>query len=637
MPVNHEIDGWSDSDVAAEELESTFQQIADQLAALSEQEERPSGSGARFEPFESVDVDFASAGWLLRLLAVQDWLNLPEDIDQATAEEDPSGTATLLFKLLEVPAPASCVAVDDGLPRLTPAGAAALSGRLDVAVMMMERFVEARELVSSKAATQQWIEWWDEDSIATTSREPIRAETNVWPIQEFFGMANSERLNLSPSYQRGDVWSASLSQQLIISILRGIPLPSVILLKPQSAGVKAVYEVVDGKQRLTAILRFIGKHPLALKLVKEAQGLQTEIPFEETFNRDYRKFRRLWQTHRNEALNATKEAEYYFPFKLPSSGDVPDEKLRGKYYCEIHDVPVRIGANEETVRHVFENVSKYKVPVIEYIDTAPRQIHEVFHLYNKAGKHLNAEEIRNALFHHVDLMRLLLLASGDNPNVELLASYIPEEERPKLQDIGAAMSEYRFGTARYRRTKLLSWLTSLVVHPSLQDSGDLNVRSTAKQIHEALLAVESDNAHPLRTHENLIMLASDLHACVEAHSSSGAWAPQFKDDKDGNKWQELQLVASLVGVFVANAAVADVSDLLEEKHAEVFQYTSAHLRPEKTQNKTQWGFIGKVALGLLDVLEVDVNAAERALVGRYGASCIPTLTAAAKHYHHRKA
>ena len=43
----------------------------------------------------------------------------------------------------------------------------------------------------------------------------------------------------------------------------------------------------------------------------------------------------------------------------------------------------------------------YKFPVIIYKKVTSEQIHEVFSLYNKQGKHLNAEEIRNALYHHL--------------------------------------------------------------------------------------------------------------------------------------------------------------------------------------------------------------------------------------------
>lgn len=621
-----------------EEVEVEYAQVADHLSTLSQQEEFPAGVNGLLDPFEADEVSFDSSVWLLRVLAVQGWMRLPAEISQAEAENDPTGTAISLFAGLGEADPAACVETAGGTVIPTEMGATALVDRLDLAVRLMERFQELGEAMPLQAATQKWIELWEEEPSAPPTTAPIKAEAKVWPINEFSGKAVTQRLNLSPSYQRADVWPIKHSQQLIISILRGIPLPSVILLKPRAQGAKAVYEVVDGKQRLTAILRFIGKHPRALKRVQEMQSvLPEEIKLEEAFHSDYKKFRRLWRTHCHEALNATKEAEYYFPFRLPGSDAVPQEELRGKYYCEILEHALQIGDDEETVQHVFENVSNYKIPVIEYSNTEPRQIHEVFNLYNRQGKHLNAEEIRNALFHNLDLMRLLMVASGDNADIALLATYVPESDHQKVKEIGEALTEYRFGTARYRRTKLLSWLTSLILHPSLQEDGSLQIRSTAKQVNELLLSIEANKKHRLRDQDTLIKLVADLHRSTDAHSSMmSAWAPRFRDDKDGSKWQELQLVASLVAVFLAGTVHEDPVELLEERHDELYKYTATRLRPEKTQNRTQWGFIGEVALGILDVLGVPRGEVASALEASYGCTdCISTLEAASAQFQPR--
>ena len=93
-------------------------------------------------------------------------------------------------------------------------------------------------------------------------QEPVAAKADVWPIYQL----TKKSPNLTPSYQRGDVWKISERQSLIESILRGVPLPSVILLR---TGPSSAHEVVDGKQRLTAILRFVGKHPVALRRIDE--------------------------------------------------------------------------------------------------------------------------------------------------------------------------------------------------------------------------------------------------------------------------------------------------------------------------------------------------------------------------------
>lgn len=634
--------GPADTD-AAEDLDTQLAKIADQLATLAAAEDSPAGFSALSDPFEPEEVSFDSGSWLLRVLQVQGWLHLDEEIDPAMAEISPETAARRLFNELGLAAPEQCVSQETGTLRLTRTGADALDARLSEAVYFQGQYLQLRESLTRRQATDQWNELWEEEQPSEFPLEPIKARATIWPIQEFADKAKKGKLNLSPSYQRGDVWPTDHSQKLIISILRGIPLPSVILLKPQAQGASGIYEVVDGKQRLTSILRFIGKHPEALRRVKEAHEANPKVGFEALFETNYRKFRRLWTTHCGEPLTARKEAEYYFPFRLPSTTanfEGPLARVQGKYFCEIREVPVAIGPGEETVDEIFQSVSEYKVPLIEYTDAAPRQVHEVFHLYNRQGKHLNAEEIRNALFHELKIMRLLLVASGDNGNITELAPYLVETQHPKLQDMASALNEYRFGTARYRRTKLLSWLVALVLHPSLQEDGTLAVRSTAKHIDEMLRKIADDvklkRHNALAQDDSLAKLIDDLHNCLEVHSGCVGWEGVFRDDKDGAKWQELQLVASLVGVFLIASVFPNASDLLEERHDALLEFTATHRRPEKTQNKTQWAFIGKVALGLVGVAGLDLSQIDSALTQRYGVSCIPTLQAAALHYRQRQ-
>jgi len=108
----------------------------------------------------------------------------------------------------------------------------------------------------------------DDTEDEVVSPEPVSAKADTWRIEQFVVEARDGKLNLAPSYQRGDVWGTSSRQLLIESILRGIPLPSVILLKSPDSASRG-YEVVDGKQRLTSILRFVGKHPLAIARLDE--------------------------------------------------------------------------------------------------------------------------------------------------------------------------------------------------------------------------------------------------------------------------------------------------------------------------------------------------------------------------------
>lgn len=625
-----------------DDRETQLYKIADQLAELSNSEDCPTGF-RQAVPFEANEVDFNSNGWLIRLIQVYGWLHPDGDVEFRNAEAVPLRSAKALFDGLNVEAPGDCVEEVNGVVRLVPVGAELLGARLDTAVRLQAVFIEALEQGSKRQATVQWDDAWEEAlDVEAPDMEPINAKSDTWGIRDFSDRAYRGQLNLNPSYQRGDVWPTSDSQQLIESILRGIPLPSIILLKPRTVGnAVAKYEVVDGKQRLTSILRFMGKHPAAIERVRMMNTRHPDLNLMGHFEGNYRKFRRLWKRVEGESLTEKKEAEYYFPFRLKEvspalRGDLAP--LAGKYYCEIKDHVVYVAGSNAPVSDVFELSSGYEIPLIVYEDASARQIHEVFHLYNRQGKHLNAEEIRNALYHEVDLVRLVLLASGDNPNREL-APYVPDVELAQLRNIAAFLAQYRFGSSRYKKTKLLSWVYALLFSP-LQVDGELKIRSTALHINSLFSELKNVQQHYLLQHDNLRQLVRDTERCMDAHTAADdCWHPSFKDNDQGQKWQELQLVATLVAVFLIGVLESDVQSRLDAHLEELNEFTRTHLRPEKTQNKTQWGFIGTVALGILRTVGIDEAVLDSQLLSRYGTSCIATLraTAAAEYYLPRSA
>ena len=479
-------------DARLDELEILQNKIADQLSELSSADVLPVGYRSNGSSFEAIEVSYSSSSWLLRVCQIQPWLRLNDDLDPKVVEEDSAAAANRFFSELDPQAQETCVEEVDGNLRLTLAGAEILSERLDIALRLQNQFCEYCETLTKKNATEMWIEAWEDEVVLDTgTSEQIRATSETWDISEFSYWAGQGNLNLNPSYQRGDVWPTSDAQKLIESILRGIPLPSIILLNPGGDKKITRYEVVDGKQRLTSILRFIGQHPEALKHVKKESIKYPDARLEDLFHTDYRRFRKVWKRVVGSTLSDKVETQLYFPFPLKSTSKAlrgPLKELAGKYYCEISGVTIDVGKRQETVNQVFERKSQYKIPLIEYSEATPRQIQEVFHLYNKQGKHLNAEEIRNALFHEVELVKLLLVASGDNKNAKDLAPYFPPDQYGSFEEISGCLDGYRFGTARYKRTKMLSWLTALLFQPS-EEKGELLIRSTAKQIDELLATI----------------------------------------------------------------------------------------------------------------------------------------------------
>ena len=159
------------------------------------------------------------------------------------------------------------------------------------------------------------------------------------------------------------------------------------------------YEIVDGKQRLTSILRFIGKHPKALEAVREFAPEDDRALFETDYPRFFRKY-----------LRGRKELTPYLPFKIKIKPGDSLHHLDGKYYFQALEEKVHVGDRLITVRQLFTGTtSPYKLPMIVYQDTDIRTIHQVFGIYNKQGKHLNAEELRNAAYHGVQMTRLLIV------------------------------------------------------------------------------------------------------------------------------------------------------------------------------------------------------------------------------------
>lgn len=76
-------------------------------------------------------------------------------------------------------------------------------------------------------------------------------------ISDFVEWKREKRLELNPDFQRGDVWSPAAKTFLIDTILRQLPIPKVYLrTKVDVVTKKTIREVVDGQQRLRAILDF---------------------------------------------------------------------------------------------------------------------------------------------------------------------------------------------------------------------------------------------------------------------------------------------------------------------------------------------------------------------------------------------
>lgn len=82
-------------------------------------------------------------------------------------------------------------------------------------------------------------------------------------IQWFKRLDEQGELELSPAFQRNPIWDDQQSSYLIDSILNDLPVPEVYTRVITSPEGDATHEIVDGQQRMRAILNFV-KNDLVL-------------------------------------------------------------------------------------------------------------------------------------------------------------------------------------------------------------------------------------------------------------------------------------------------------------------------------------------------------------------------------------
>lgn len=106
--------------------------------------------------------------------------------------------------------------------------------------------------------------------------EKTKILKQTWSILEIYQKINKGSLILSPAYQRNEIWSVDKQTSFIESIFMDLLIPPIYVVEIPGENMleDSSYEVVDGKQRLTAIFRFIKN---GYKLKKRALEYFTDI------------------------------------------------------------------------------------------------------------------------------------------------------------------------------------------------------------------------------------------------------------------------------------------------------------------------------------------------------------------------
>ena len=110
-------------------------------------------------------------------------------------------------------------------------------------------------------------------------------------------MYNAKLLDLDPPYQRRSVWNNAYKQFFIDTVLKNYPVPPIFVNMEVTGTGATIYHVIDGKQRLSAILEFLedgfpiskesyspqnlaGKYFSALELTTQKSIYGYFLPFE---------------------------------------------------------------------------------------------------------------------------------------------------------------------------------------------------------------------------------------------------------------------------------------------------------------------------------------------------------------------
>lgn len=85
----------------------------------------------------------------------------------------------------------------------------------------------------------------------------MKRRQNSQTISWFTDIYKRDLLNLNPEYQRRSVWNQEYKDYFIDTILLEYPSPPIFLYEDIDRNGVARYDLVDGKQRLTAVFEFI--------------------------------------------------------------------------------------------------------------------------------------------------------------------------------------------------------------------------------------------------------------------------------------------------------------------------------------------------------------------------------------------
>ena len=504
--------------------------------------------------------------------------------------------------------------------------------------------IEELEINDTKSAKKLLSSIHSNDTSDEHELTIVKAEVKLWPINEFIAKAQDGRLDIDPIYQRTDVWSNGEAISLIRSILRGIPLPSVILWENE----KGKFQVIDGKQRITSILRFFGAHPTGLKFLEskvphlkehlidtlhdkekyleeaindlDPANIVNFILGHETPQIKKMKIPTIGAWGRNKHYGPVSEDEQdkkkrFLPIKLDNKLKHSSEPILSetcnKFYHQIKEMEVTEGVK---IKDLFESTGDYRIPVIIFDKkTSPNQIRQVFKLYNSTGKKLNPTEQNNAAYQDQISLKLLLALCKIRPERgEELFADVDEISYSTVKgnfDKFTFLEDFAVRDTRFNTVKVLSWVMTFLFQDSRKENGEVSALSTTNFIESFFEGAGQNSVFTTNVFTETMSMLTEASTFLHSNEDMNIIDVLQEYPSSTNKkeiqgqWDELASVSIMVGVCLVVQSVDDWKNMVEDEEIikQLKYYMVLEKLPPKQQTKDQWRYFAKKITGFCEV------------------------------------
>ncbi len=95
------------------------------------------------------------------------------------------------------------------------------------------------------------------EEVTASQLDRISLSATDWTTETILNQLDRGNINLSPRFQRRDAWLRDRKSKFIESLILNFPVPQIVLAERQDA--RGRFIVLDGKQRLTTLMKFAGK------------------------------------------------------------------------------------------------------------------------------------------------------------------------------------------------------------------------------------------------------------------------------------------------------------------------------------------------------------------------------------------